>query len=531
MQLISATWLPLERILAKQYLEVVWKVSLLFLPSVALSGFCSVRIKLFAILSLLVVLLGSAHEVRAADYAANTSGAEMFRARRPYSPGPGYDYAGPFVSTGQAACDAAYAKWYTNTSYTGQKFNGAYRCVSVPGSYNGPEVERSKAVCLYGGTLSGTMCVGGDPPAGVPTGPDCTDKNPMIRRFNYGVGPYTTPDHFGECKVTPVELLVCRKENGSIYCMWMIKRTGEPYTGTDVPGTGAGGEDKPDVPTLPATTSPPIVPKPQPGTSPNSVPCPKGSVQAGVNSDGVPICVGTGTKPSAPPVEPEKTTSPPVTTNNPDGSSVTVITTTQKNSDGSTTTTTRTTTRGVDGSETVKTDVVVGKTPTGSDGSTDTPDRDKYDLCKQNPTLAVCRNSSVSGSCGEITCQGDAIQCATLRAAAAMQCSQKADEESLKASPQTALGNAVLSGADPMQADISTTLKGTEVDLSKPALDSSGFLAGGSCLPNKTFTVAGRVVTVEFTTLCDNIQPLRAVIMACAFIAAYMLVARSVVQS
>ena len=111
-----------------------------------------------------------------------------------------------------------------------------------------------------------------------------------------------------------------------------------------------------------------------------------------------------------------------------------------------------------------------------------------------------------------------------------MQCEQQADKEALQASPSKTLGEQVLSGSDPMKADIADALKGTEVDLSKTALDQGGFVGGGACFPDKTFMVVGKPVTVSFARVCQDIQPLRAAVMACAFIIAYLIVGRSVVQ-
>ena len=126
---------------------------------------------------------------------------------------------------------------------------------------------------------------------------------------------------------------------------------------------------------------------------------------------------------------------------------------------------------------------------------------------------------------------GDAIQCATLRAAAAMQCAQEKDAEAVKAMPVKALGEQILSGTDPMQGQFDDVVKGTEIDLGAASLDQSGFLGGGSCLPDRSFSVMGKSVTMSFSGICERIQPLRAAVMACAFIVAYLLVSRSVLGS
>lgn len=302
------------------------------------------------------------------------------------------------------------------------------------------------------------------------------------------------------------------------YCTYRYEFTGTECAGSETPPRTGSGEVPPVRSEVPPSSPPP-------GKS-----CPGGTVQGGVDSAGTPICIGTGSAPqNSPPPPPKIELSQSEAT--PDGGTKTTDTTTTKNSDGSTTTETKTTVTAPDGTRTVTvtkdTSTSLGGTP-GKDDSKH--EDDKYDLCKKNPMLNICRNSEVSGSCGEITCMGDAIQCATLRAAAAMQCEQQADKEALTASPSKALGDQILSGNDPMKGDIAAALKGTEVDLSKTALDQGGFVGAGSCFPDKTFMVVGKPVTVSFARVCQDIQPLRAAVMACAFIVAYLIVGRSVVQ-
>jgi hypothetical protein len=250
-----------------------------------------------------------------------------------------------------------------------------------------------------------------------------------------------------------------------------------------------------------------------------------------VSADGVPICIGTGTDPkNAPPPPPkvESEKSEPT----PDGGTKNTHTSTTTNSDGSTTTTTTTTTTAPDGTKTVTVDKNTTPNSAGGAGKDESKkDDEKYDLCKQNPQLTICRNSSVAGTCGQISCQGDAIQCATLRAAAAMQCQQQSDLDTLKTMPSKALGDAILGGTDPQKTAIEDLVKGTQVDMSKPVLDQSGFIGGGACLANRTVTVLGQSVEVNFTRVCQDIQPIRAAVMALAFFAAYLIVSRSVLGS
>lgn len=421
----------------------------------------------------------------------------------------------------------------TGTTGTSATCNGTFRTVYTDTTRTpttgGPQAiaSASKLVCAapkpyYDYSLR--VCVAA-PPA--PPPPEyCQDKNPFIRRFNYPSSSATvpTPDHYAACVIEAIEMLVCRKDatTGESYCMWMVKRTGQVYEGTDPPGSS--GDDKPEVKSDPPVVSPPI--KPPPTNSPEGPKCPAGTVQGGVAGDGTLTCFGTGTAPKNSPPPPPKVESSKSEAM-PDGGTKTTQTTTTTNSDGSKTTTTNVTITASDGTKTVTSDKATGTNTAGSAGKDESNrEDDKYDLCKQNPTLSVCRNSSVSGSCGAITCQGDAIQCATLRAAAAMECRDKANLESLEKSPLTAAGNKVLDGTDTTAADF---VKGTTVDMSKQALDQSGFLSG-SCLANRSFTVSGHSVEVSFARVCESIQPLRAVVMACAFIISYLIVSRSVIQ-
>jgi hypothetical protein len=246
-------------------------------------------------------------------------------------------------------------------------------------------------------------------------------------------------------------------------------------------------------------------------------------VAGGLDSDGDTICIG---KPDVP-KSPNTVTKAPVTVNNADGSTTTTVTTTTINSDGSITTSNDITTKFPDGSTSHQQTGGTGSSNTGAPG---VPDPDKDDFCAKHAELTMCRNSTVSGSCAAVTCNGDAIQCSILQQAADMDCRQRDDLDALTKDPLTADGKAILAGSDPMQAQIDTLKAGDTVDLSSTSLDSSGFLGGGSCFADKSFTVAGRAVTVSFSSICDHIQGLRYAVLACAGIIAYMLVSKSIIQ-
>lgn len=340
---------------------------------------------------------------------------------------------------------------------------------------------------------------------------------------NYAAGDttvITTGGCVNNCSVKMVKFYKCYQipSTGKNYCTYGWESTG----GTCSAGSGSPAPESP-APSSDGATRKDL----PPSNAPPGSKCPEGSVQGGVSADGVPICIGTGSDPkNAPPPQPKVQTEKTEAT--PDGGSKTTNTTTTTNADGSTTTVTMTTTTAPDGTKTVTVDKNTTVNSSGGAGKDDSQREDeKYDLCKQNPMLTICRNSSVAGTCGQITCQGDAIQCATLRAAATMECKQREDEAKIKAMPSTGLGESILGGTDPMKEAIDGALKGTEVDMSQPALDDSGFVAA-QCLPDRSFVVAGRTIEVKFSKWCGVIEPLKYAVVACAWIVAYSIVARSV---
>lgn len=260
-------------------------------------------------------------------------------------------------------------------------------------------------------------------------------------------------------------------------------------------------------------------------------PCPDGTVNAGLSASGIPMCIGQGTDPKNPPAAPPKVE---VEKNEtlPDGSTQNTKSVTTKNADGSTTTVKTVTITKSNGEKETNQEKTTTKTPSGKEGKETQPDEEKGDLCKQNPNLAICKNSTVTGKCGEIACMGDAIQCATLRAAAAMQCQQDKDIEALLKSPSNVLGTSILSGKDPMQGEIDLAMKSEEIDLSAEKLDNQGFLGGGTCLRPITVNLpGGNTYTQSFDLVCEEIQPLRYVIMFMAYVSAYMIVVRTVLGS
>jgi len=368
------------------------------------------------------------------------------------------------------------------------------------------------------------QCASACPPAGTvmgnttwtinwATGPESNSPN---------IGPSYTP--FGKnfcangCTISPKDVSDCRVEtdpstNGyyRVYCVYTYQSEGMSCSASgNPPAAGSGG------PSAPST--------PNPGK--NS--CPAGTSAGGIDSSGIPICIG---KPKDSTGESNntqnKTTSPPTTTTGADGTKTTTQTTTQTNGDGSTTTTTTTTVEKPDGTKSTSTQTTTSKAADGSDGKKDVSPEQK-DLCQRQPHLNICNNSNVAGSCGSISCTGDAITCALLRTQAERNCRDKQAEDELKAKPYNNLGNAVLSGADPMAATLPTKANAAQINI--PSLDQSGWLGGGSCFPDKTFSVQGHSFTIPFSAACAYLVAFRYALMLVALFASFRMISGAILK-
>lgn len=294
------------------------------------------------------------------------------------------------------------------------------------------------------------------------------------------------------------------------------------FTARQSGGAGQGGEPAPVPPAAETDTERTDVP-PDTGKSDGS--CPKGTVNAGLSASGIPMCIGQGTDPkNAPPAPPKIEAEKNETL--PDGSTKNTKTVTTTNTDLSKTTITTVTITKPSGEKETNQEKNTTKTPSGKDGKETQPDEQKGDLCKQNPNLAICKNSTVSGKCGEIACTGDAIQCATLRAAAAMQCSIQKDEESLKASPLAAKGQAAIDGKD---LEGLPGPKGAQV-VNLGAMKAEGWLGNGAAFEDVSFSLQGHEVVMPLSKWSSYLLPLRYVMMIIASLISYRILAGAVLK-
>jgi hypothetical protein len=314
------------------------------------------------------------------------------------------------------------------------------------------------------------------------------------------------------------------KSTGKRSCDYITKTLGPTCTvsdatpGTNRPPAGDG---------VPSTSAP--------QKAPDAVSCPAGTTQAGMSSDGVPLCVGSGTTPGTS-TSSSSTTKPETTTTGADGSTVKTQVTDSTNPDGSVTTTTKTTTTGADGTVTVVVGSSTGSTPSGSPGkpgANGSDGKDAKGICETNPELTMCKNSTVSGDCdgavAVVACTGDAIQCATLQRAATIVCKQRQDEADLKASALFAKGTAVSSGNDPDKATLPSKDNAQQVVIPS-SLDSSGFAGGGAPFSDYAFSVQGHSFTIPFAKWTGYLIAFRYVMMIIAALVSFKILSGTILK-
>lgn len=256
-----------------------------------------------------------------------------------------------------------------------------------------------------------------------------------------------------------------------------------------------------------------------PGVKSSNGDCPKGSVGGMV--DGVLTCFGEGVNPSTPAKTP--TTTSETKTTDANGNEVKTSVKNSTNADGSETKQTTVTTVKPDGSVETKSFTETTKAPTGDNGKEDKPETD---FCKSNPSLTICKNSVAKGSCGAVTCQGDAIQCEMLIQQTALRCSAEQDKKDLESSPLNALGKAAASGSDPLSSSLPSPANATNISV-PTSLTTSGWLGGGQCFADKSFTVMGKTIALPFGKACDGLVVLRYALMVMASLVSFKILRAS----
>jgi len=231
-------------------------------------------------------------------------------------------------------------------------------------------------------------------------------------------------------------------------------------------------------------------------------PCPPGQVQGEVN--GTTVCVASGTN--------SQSGTTTTTTTGPNGETIKTETRTDTTcTDGKckeTTTTTTTTTPPNGGAPTV----TVGEPVEG-------PEQDQLSFCQENPGLAICKDTAFSGTCGNVTCTGDAVQCAMAR-----EQSKRACELMDASTEQTQLAlsaiNGGLAGEHPRSPG-----NGPVIGLGG-AIDQTNLLSAG-CPTDVSFSLGGNAMSLPLSQLCTPLQLLGNALVGITMLAAVFIMFRT----
>jgi hypothetical protein len=408
----------------------------------------------------------------------------------------------------QAYCRPPHSDAWVNYYRPGTG-NTDYRVYKTAGCVDGSKPDTSKALAL--------QCPDTPPPENCPKMDQTETTTWAIYKGNTAIyDPRKGARNTANCNLEIIEVLRCYDiPNGAnpdtTYCSYKTRQSGG--VSNSGPHPNAGEEDKPKE----RTDQPPM-----PGNDDGS--CPRGTVNAGLSASGIPMCIGQGTDPKNTPAAPPKTE---VEKNEPtaDGGTKNTKTETVTNADGSTTKTTTVTITGPGGEKSTTQDKTTGNSSSGAPGKETKPE-DKSDLCKQNPNLAICKNSTVGGKCGETTCTGDAIQCATLRSVAVLQCKAEKDEEALKTSGLAAKGQAAIDGKD--LEGLPGPKNGTFVSV--PGMKAEGWLGNGAAFEDVSFSLQGHEVVMPLSKWSSYLLPLRYVMMIIASLISYRILAGAVLK-
>lgn len=450
-------------------------------------------------------------------------------------------------------------EYYTTTDGGRVGWSGSEVCAQLPSSnlaydyngWNGPGCYNAsnpgdpypakyagvgeRPVCLYGGTYSARMCTGKPTcPAGQQFNSStktCQEvqcapgqvKNTITQQCqppchaagtaggSAYVSPYTQyPPAICRdgCKLNSGEGRTIPWSNGTtLYMVSGLVHTGEFCNG-DINGDGPGnGEtesyDSPtDLPPIPVTPeSDP--PKCGPGKCPGEF-------------NGVHMCVSCTdiASPEKPVTTYDRKTEKTTTGTPPNQTTETKTTDTKSTHDGSGTVTTTTTT------STTKTDAN-GTTTTEEDKTEKKESQESF--CKENPTVAFCKDGKWGGGCDAFTCEGDAVQCAIAKEIHQRNC------EAAKSNPYTDMTDAAQAGTDNASTYIQAQKDAPALDVNarfSQSLDASPIAA--SCPASRSVALpGGNSLEISFEKPCEIAGWLGHFVQAFAYLFAALIVLRN----
>jgi hypothetical protein len=108
-----------------------------------------------------------------------------------------------------------------------------------------------------------------------------------------------------------------------------------------------------------------------------------------------------------------------------------------------------------------------------------------------------------------------------------MECRDHIADVELRGSGLNALGTTLTSGADPLANTLPKPSNSTTVQ-APSSLDNSGWLGGGSCFADKSFTVLGKTIVMPFSKTCNSLLVLRYALMVVAALVSFKIISGAV---
>jgi hypothetical protein len=157
---------------------------------------------------------------------------------------------------------------------------------------------------------------------------------------------------------------------------------------------------------------------------------------------------------------------------------------------------------------------VVTRTVTTKDGvdktATSTQTKDEGSLCKDNPTLTVCKNGVFGGTCvAGFSCDGDAVHCAVAKAVNDTKC--------------------LLSGSAAVDSEVAKMVAGTWSGTLGTSTKAVGQFNqtnpfSSACPGNQTVTVGATVISIPLASVCTELQMMGNILVAFTLLGATIFV-------
>lgn len=182
-----------------------------------------------------------------------------------------------------------------------------------------------------------------------------------------------------------------------------------------------------------------------------------------------------------------------------------------------------------DGSGTVTSTTTTSTTKTDANGTTTTEQgktekkESQESFCKENPTVAFCKNGKWGGGCDAFTCEGDAVQCAIAREIHQRNC------DATKSNPYTDMTDAAQAGTDNASTYIQAQKDAAALDVNarfSQSLDASPIAA--SCPASRSVALpGGNSLEISFEKPCEIAGWLGHFVQAFAYLFAALIVLRN----